>query len=323
MCPSGRPSRALLDYHRAVAAGAGDDDCGLRGRGAERLSFAHQLWLRPEVTSDLRALTDAVHAEGAAASIQIGHCGNMAKRSVAGGRALAPSARFNLYGPTWPRAMTKGDIERVATSFGRAVSLARESGFDAVEVHAGHGYLLSQFLSPSTNHRRDEYGGSLENRLRFLRLAMSRVRDAARGDVAVLVKTNLRDGFPGGIELEEGLLVARALEEAGADALVLSGGFVSRAPMFILRGRSTRVMGRLMGESGDAGRSVLVRAMARSARGVPGELLSEDVRGAARGQVAARLRGARPCRAPGSTTCSRAGSRLSRWRGRSSWIRGS
>ena len=248
MCPSGRPSKALLDYHRAVAAGGvGMTTVAYAAVEQSGLSFAHQLWLRPEVTSDLRALTDAVHAEGAAASIQIGHCGNMAKRSVAGGRALAPSARFNLYGPTWPRAMTKGDIERVATSFGRAVSLARESGFDAVEVHAGHGYLLSQFLSPSTNHRRDEYGGSLENRLRFLRLAMSRVRDAARGDIAVLVKTNMRDGFPGGIELAEGLLVARALEEAGADALVLSGGFVSRAPMFILRGAMpTRVMGRLM-----------------------------------------------------------------------------
>lgn len=248
MCPGHRPTPALLDYHRSVAAGGvGMTTVAYAAVEQSGLSFAHQLWLRPEVTAELRALTDAVHAEGAAASIQIGHCGNMAKRSVAGGRPLAPSARFNLYGPTWPRAMNTGDITRVVESFGRAVSLARDSGFDAVEVHAGHGYLISQFLSPYTNRRRDVYGGSLDNRLRFLREVMSRVRAAARDDVAVLVKMNLRDGFPGGMELDEALVVARTLEQEGADALVLSGGFVSRAPMYILRGAMpTRLMGRLM-----------------------------------------------------------------------------
>src|SRR6185437_3814658 len=117
----------------------------------------------------------------------------------------------------------------------------------AVEVHAGHGYLVSQFLSPYTNHRRDAYGGSRERRMRFLREVMARVRDAARDDVAVLVKMNLFDGFPGGCDLDDAIAVARALEEAGADALVLSGGFVSRAPMVVMHGSMpTRVMGHLM-----------------------------------------------------------------------------
>ncbi len=188
-----------------------------------------------------------MHAGGAKASIQIGHCGNMAKPEVAGGRPLAPSARFNLFGPTWPRAMGRDDIARVVESFGRAVSLARDAGFDAVEVHAGHGYLVSQFLSPWTNHRSDAYGGSRDGRMRFMREVMARVRAAARDDVAVLVKMNLHDGFPGGCDLDDAIAVARALEEGGADALVLSGGFVSRAPMVVMHGAMpTRVMGHLM-----------------------------------------------------------------------------
>lgn len=104
------------------------------------------------------------------------------------------------------------------------------------EVHAGHGYLISQFLSPYTNRRTERYGGSLENRSRFLRLVMEEVRRAAEGDLAVLVKMNMRDGFPKGMEREEFLEIARMLESWGADALVLSGGFVSKAPMYILRG---------------------------------------------------------------------------------------
>ena len=248
MCPGHRPSEVLRDYHVRVArGGVGMTTVAYAAVEQSGLSFEHQLWLRREIVPELRALTEAVHAEGAAVSIQIGHCGNMANRRVAGGRALAPSSRLNLYQPNWPRAMSRGEIERVARSFGEAVTLAREAGFDAVEVHAGHGYLLSQFLSPYTNRRTDEFGGSLENRMRFLRMAMSEVRRAAKSDVAVLVKTNLRDGFKGGIDIEEGVAVAKALEEMGADALVLSGGFVSRAPMYILRGAMpTRLLGHLM-----------------------------------------------------------------------------
>ncbi|MFZ6182574.1 NADH:flavin oxidoreductase [Nannocystis pusilla] len=248
MCPGHLPSPELLAYHREVAeGGVGMTTVAYAAVDQSGLSFPHQLWLRPEAVPGLRALTDVVHAAGARASVQIGHCGNMAKAAVAGGRALAPSARFNLYGPVWPRAMDQHDIDRVVASFGRAVALAREAGFDAVEVHAGHGYLISQFLSPATNRRRDGYGGPLARRMRFMREVMARVVEAARGEVAVLVKVNMRDGFRGGVELDEAIEVARTLEQDGADALVLSGGFVSRAPMYIMRGAMpTRVMGRLM-----------------------------------------------------------------------------
>ena len=251
MAPGHAPSPALLAYHRAVAeGGVGMTTVAYAAVDQSGLSFAHQLWMRPAIVPALRELTDAVHAAGARASIQLGHCGNMAKASVAGGRPLSPSGRFNLFGPTLPRAMNAEDLARLPQSFAEATRLAREAGFDAVEVHAGHGYLLSQFLSPWTNRRRDDYGGSLENRLRLAREVVASVREAAGEDLAVLVKTNLRDGFEGGMGLDEAVEVARAFEAEGADALVLSAGFVSRAPMEVMHGAMpTKVMGALMNDA--------------------------------------------------------------------------
>jgi len=237
MCPGNMPSDDLLNYHRSVAAGGiGMTTVAYAAVDQSGLSFPHQLWLRKEAVPGLIKLTDAVHKEGAACSIQIGHCGNMSKRSIAGTRPLAPSSRINLYGPTFPRSMNNADIQSVVKDFGKAVHLARESGFDAVEVHAGHGYLISQFLSPYTNKRTDSFGGTFENRSRFMQMVMEEVKKAAGNDMAVLVKTNMRDGFKGGMELEESLETAKILEASGADALVLSGGFVSKAPMYVMRG---------------------------------------------------------------------------------------
>ncbi len=237
MCPGNSPSDELLNFHRELAAGGvGMTTVAYAAVDRSGLSFPHQLLLRKEVVPELKRLTDSVHREGAACSIQIGHCGNMAKASLAGSRPMAPTSRINLYGPTFPRAMNRNDIQNVVRSFGNAVHLARESGFDAVEVHAGHGYLISQFLSPYTNRRKDEFGGSLDNRARFMRLVTEEVKKAAGNDITVLVKMNMRDGFPGGMEIDESLEVARMLERAGADALVLSGGFVSKTPMYILHG---------------------------------------------------------------------------------------
>lgn len=238
MCPGNAPSEMLSDYHHAVAAGGvGMTTLAYAAVTQSGLSFRHQLWLRPEVVEGLRRITDRIHSEGAAASIQIGHCGNMSHRREAGCRPISASSGFNLYSPTLVRGMRKEEIVEMAKSFGAAVRLVKECGFDAVEVHAGHGYLISQFLSPYTNHRHDEYGGSLENRMRFMRMVMDEVMDAAGDDLAVLVKMNMRDGFKGGMELDDTLEVGRALQAAGAHALVLSGGFVSRAPMYVMRGK--------------------------------------------------------------------------------------
>ena len=237
MCPGNKPSEQLLDYHRSVAAGGvGMTTVAYAAVTRSGLSFDRQLWMRPEIVSGLRRLTDAVHVEGAAASIQLGHCGNMSHKSICGCLPVGASSGFNLYSPTFVRGLRADELPEMARAYGRAVCLARESGFDAVEIHAGHGYLISQFLSPATNHRKDIFGGSLENRMRFMDMVMDEVMTAAGNDMAVLVKMNMRDGFRGGMELEESLQVARRLQQSGAHALVLSGGFVSKAPMYVMRG---------------------------------------------------------------------------------------
>lgn len=237
MCPGNVPSPQLLDYHRSVAAGGvGMTTVAYAAVTRSGLSFDRQLWMRPEIVSGLRELTDAVHAEGAAASIQLGHCGNMSHKSICGCLPVGASSGFNLYSPTFVRGLRADELPEMAKAYGQSVCLAREAGFDAVEIHAGHGYLISQFLSPSTNHRKDEFGGTLANRMRFMEMVMEEVMKAAGNDMAVLVKMNMRDGFRGGMELDESLQVAKKLQELGAHALVLSGGFVSKAPMYVMRG---------------------------------------------------------------------------------------
>lgn len=189
MCPGNAPSQMLLDYHRSVAAGGvGMTTVAYAAVTQSGLSFDRQLWLRPEIISGLREVTGAIHTEGAAAGIQIGHCGNMSHKKICGTTPISASTGFNLYSPTFVRGMKREELPEMARAYGRAVHLAREAGFDAVEVHAGHGYLISQFLSPYTNHRKDEYGGSLENRMRFMEMVMNEVMTAAGSDMAVLVK---------------------------------------------------------------------------------------------------------------------------------------
>lgn len=237
MCPGNKPSKALYDYHVSVAkGGVGMTTVAYAAVTKSGLSFDRQLWMRPEIVPDLKKLTDAVHNEGAAVSIQLGHCGNMSHKSICGETPVGACTGFNLYSPTFVRGLRKDELPELAKAYGNAVRLARESGFDAVEIHAGHGYLISQFLSPYTNHRKDEYGGSLNNRMRFMDQVMDEVMKAAGNDMAVLVKMNMRDGFKGGMDIDESLEVARRLKDDGAQALVLSGGFVSKAPMYVMRG---------------------------------------------------------------------------------------
>lgn len=238
MCPSNAPSDMLHDYHAAVAAGGiGMTTLAYAAVTQSGLSFERQLWMRPDIIPGLKKITDAIHREGAAASVQLGHCGNMSHKSICGCTPLSASSGFNIYSPTLVRGMQQSEVNAMPKAFGQAVHLAREAGMDAVEIHAGHGYLISQFLSPYTNHRKDKYGGSLQNRMRFMQMCMDEVMKAAGQDIAVLVKMNMRDGFKGGMELDETLEVARTLQnECGVHALILSGGFVSRAPMYVMRG---------------------------------------------------------------------------------------
>ena len=237
MCQDGNISAALIEHHRQLAAGGiAMTTVAYCSVSFDGRAFGHEMWMRPEIVSDLRQLTHAVHREGAAASIQLGHCGFFSNPRDIGRRPLGASPRFCLFRLSVCRQMSEADIEEKIADFVRAAVLAREAGFDAVEIHAGHGYLLSQFISPWTNRRRDRYGGSLENRLRFPLEVIRRVRAAVGAGFPILVKMNQRDGFRGGLELREALQVAQQFEAAGVDALVPSCGFTARTPLFMMRG---------------------------------------------------------------------------------------
>ncbi|MEG0789520.1 MAG: NADH:flavin oxidoreductase [Alistipes sp.] len=233
------PTQQLKDYHVSVARGGiGMTTLAYAAVSRSGLSFDKQLWLRPEIVPALREITDAIHVEGAAAGIQIGHCGNMTHISTAGQIPVGASSGINIYSPTIVRALHRDEIEQLAKDFGNAVRTAHAAGFDSVEVHAGHGYLISQFLSPYTNHRHDEFGGSLENRMRFMNRCLEEVMNAAaQTGTAILVKHNMYDGFKGGIQIPESIEIAKQIESFGVDGLVLTGGFVSKAPMAVMRGQ--------------------------------------------------------------------------------------
>ena len=232
------PTDMLRDYHLSVArGGVGMTTLAYAGVCQSALSFDTQLWMRPEIVPQLREITDGIHAAGAKASVQLGHCGNMTHRSTCGCTPVGASSGFNLYSPTIVRGLRKDEIKEIARCFGEAVRTSRDAGFDCVEIHAGHGYLISQFLSPYTNHRRDEFGGSLQNRMTFMNMCLEECLKAAGSDMGVIVKTNMRDGFKGGLEIDDCLTVAREIERSGVHGIVLSGGFVSKAPMYVMRGQ--------------------------------------------------------------------------------------
>jgi 2,4-dienoyl-CoA reductase-like NADH-dependent reductase (Old Yellow Enzyme family) len=238
MSPKGTVSDRLIEFHRRFAAGGvGMTTLAYCSVASDGRSFPDQIWMRPEAVPGLRRLTDAVHAEGAAAAVQLAHGGLMATRKATGRRPVAPSRVFSSYALTFTRPLRDDDFVRLRHDYAAAARVAVEAGFDAVEVHLGHGYLLSQFLSPWTNRRKDEWGGSLENRTRFPRDVLSAVRAEVGGEVAVYAKFNMADGFRAGLQPEEGLEVARMLEaDRSVDALQLTGGFTSRTPMYLMRG---------------------------------------------------------------------------------------
>ncbi|MEV0684511.1 NADH:flavin oxidoreductase [Nocardia sp. NPDC050378] len=232
----------LVEFHREVAAG---------GVGMTTVAYCavapggrtdrHQIWMRPEAVPGLRRLTDAVHAEGAAVSAQLGHAGPVANAKSNRAPALAPSRMFNPLGMRFTKVPDALGIAEVVEAHARAARLAREAGFDAVEVHLGHNYLASAFLSPMLNRRKDDYGGSLVNRARLARQLVRAVRDAAGDSMAVTAKLTMEDGVRGGFSIEESLQVARWLQDDGAvDAIELTAGSSLLNPMAIFRGDAPR-----------------------------------------------------------------------------------
>jgi 2,4-dienoyl-CoA reductase-like NADH-dependent reductase (Old Yellow Enzyme family) len=235
--PRGGVTDELVAFHRRVAAGgAALSTVAYLAVSPEGRTDRHCLLLDEDTVPGLRRLTDAVHAEGAAAGAQIGHAGPVANARSNGAPALSPSGGFTPMGSRL-RAVDLAGIERITDDYRRATALAVEAGFDSIEVHVGHNYLLSAFLSPKLNHRDDQFGGSVENRARFARTVLRTVRDAAGPKVAVTAKLNMADGVDGGLWLDESVEVARLFEADGAlDALELTGGSSLANPMYLFRG---------------------------------------------------------------------------------------
>ncbi len=238
------PSAALAAHHAELArGGVGMTTLGYTAVHPDGRTFEEENWIHEGNVAGFRALTDAVHAAGALVSLQLGHCGTMTRtadrtRRKPGG----PSKTLNLYGAMvgalFTREMTREDMEEVADQFVQSARLAVDAGFDAIELHMGHGYLLSQFLSPLANKRTDEYGGDAARRLRFPLEVTERVLAAVGDRIAVVAKLNLRDGARGGVEIADSIATAKALQGAGLHGIVMTGGFSPYSPMYLFRGNS-------------------------------------------------------------------------------------
>lgn len=228
----------LIDFHvRHAAGGVGMTTVAYCAVSPEGRTDGHQIVWRDEAVPGLRRLTDAVHAEGAAISAQVGHSGPVADSTKTKLPALGPSRSLSLQSLRPVKAATPADIDRVVQAHGEAAKMAVATGFDAVEIHLGHNYLASSFLSPKLNKRTDSYGGSLANRARFALRIMRAVREAVGDRIAILAKLNMDDGVPGGFWLDEAIAVAQWLEAEGTvDALEMTAGSSLLNPMYLFKG---------------------------------------------------------------------------------------
>ncbi|HWU22948.1 MAG TPA: NADH:flavin oxidoreductase [Nocardioides sp.] len=233
-----RVTQDLVDFHVGYArGGVGMTTVAYCAVAKEGRTDRHQIHWTDDALPGLRVLTDAVHAEGAAVSAQLGHGGPVADPQGNGAPALAPSRHFHKTSMSFAQEIDKAGIARVTEAHAEAARRAIDTGFDAIEVHLGHNYLISSFLSPKLNHRTDEYGGSLANRARFARDTLRAVRDAVGDRIAIIVKMNMDDGVPGGFWLDEAIPVAQWLEADGTcDALEMTAGSSLLNPMYLFKG---------------------------------------------------------------------------------------
>lgn len=224
--PGEHYSQANLDYYRLKAAGG----CALVTVGdvivdlATGRSHPQQVGLDdPGAVPYLVAVTEAIHAGGAAASVELDHGGALCSPEFIGGRnAMGPSGYVDEWGDT-VEEMTEEQIFRVAEQFGAAAAAAKDCGFDMVMIHMGHGWLLHQFLSPLTNRRTDRWGGSLENRMRFPLLVVEQVRAAVGKAFPIDVRISGSERCPGGYGIETGVEIAKALD-GRVDLIHVSAG---------------------------------------------------------------------------------------------------
>ncbi|MGE0215850.1 NADH:flavin oxidoreductase [Mycolicibacterium sp.] len=236
--PRGEVTGELVDFHTEVARGGAAMTtvayCAVAPGGRVHRDT---MVLDARRARGLRRLTDAVHAEGVLACAQIGHAGLVANTRSNRMPTMAPSTRLSAPAMGLVRAASTAQLDDLIADFGAAARHAADAGFDAIEVHLGHGYLLSSFFSPNLNKRTDRFGGDTARRAELARRVLDRVRTEAGDGVAVTAKFNMDDGVPGGFWLTDSLPTARLLESDGhVDALELTGGSSLFNPMYYFRG---------------------------------------------------------------------------------------
>ena len=238
--PAGEVTDEVIAFYRRLAKGG----VGLIITGNLFQDWAGHNWpLQLGIHSDdmvpgLSRLTAAVHAEGGTIFAQINDCGRESFSAYTGGIApRAPSRVPHLVFLHLARAMSAGEIKEIVADFARAAGRARAAGFDGVQLHGAHGYLINQFLSPFTNRRKDEYGGTLENRWRFVRELYAATREEVGRDYPLIIKMNATDSFavPLGVRWTEARRTAVMLAELGFDALEVSCGLYESG-MTMIRG---------------------------------------------------------------------------------------
>ncbi len=227
MCEQdGRPTERLINCYKDLAKGG----IGLiiTGYAFVRLDGKNnpgQMGIHTDnFADDYKKMTKAVHEAGGKIAVQLVHGGGQSNAEIAGRQSFAPSAvKVNQF-PEMPAELTRDEISKIITAFGEAARRAKAWGVDAIQLHGAHGFLINQFLSPLTNRRTDEYGGSIENRSRFLLEVYRNVRETVGADYPVLIKLNASDHVDGGLEIDDSVYAAKKLAEAGINAIEVSAG---------------------------------------------------------------------------------------------------
>ncbi|GAW48768.1 MULTISPECIES: NADH:flavin oxidoreductase [unclassified Nocardioides] len=238
--PYGQVTDELIDYHLAVTrGGVGLTTVAYLAVAPEGRTHREQIVVGERTFGGLTRLADAVHESGAAIAGQVGHAGPVANGRSNGVRALSASRMPSPLSMQLVKAATEADLTRITRAYVAASRRLVRAGFDVLELHMAHSYLISSFLAPGLNRRTDDYGGSLENRARLGRQVARAVRDEIGSDAAITAKVSLGDGFRGGVTTDEGLAYAQMLESDGTlDALQMSGGSSLMNPMYLFRGEA-------------------------------------------------------------------------------------
>lgn len=226
MCDKdGKPTERLIKLYEELAEGevgliiTGYTYVSPEGQQLPGMMGLHQ----DENITPIQKMVERVHAKGGVIAVQLVHCGGQADRRTSGLNPIAPSAiEFPSYREI-PEEMDKKDIKRVVEAFAKAAERAKKAGFDAVQLHGAHGYLINEFLSPLTNKRTDEYGGTLENRAKFLKEIIFAIKERV-DDYPLFIKLNGDDFLEGGFSIKEAIEVSKWLEIWGINLIEVSGG---------------------------------------------------------------------------------------------------